>query len=89
MGYGSDMRLVIKLLTDMANEHELVLKDKDIFVKIASYDDSQITVKMRVWTKTSDYWTVHFDLLDRVKDIFDENGIVIPFPQLDVHVDNK
>ena len=89
VGYGSDMRLVLRLLTDMANEHELVLKDKDIFVKIASYDDSQITVKMRVWTKASDYWTVYFDMLDRVKDIFDKNGIEIPFPQLDVHVDNK
>ncbi len=87
VGYNSDMRLVIKLLTDMANDHELVLKDKDIFVKIGSYDDSQITVKMRVWTKASDYWTVYFDMLDKAKDVFDANGIEIPFPQLDVHLD--
>ncbi len=89
VAYSSDMNKVIRLLTEMANAHELVLKDKDIFVKTASYDDSQITVKMRVWTKASDYWTVNFDLLERVNNLFNENGIDVPYPQLDVHVDSK
>ena len=87
VGYGSDIKKVIKLLTDMANEHELVLKDKDIFAKVSSYDESQITLKLRVWTANADYWTVHFDLLNKAKDVFDANGIEIPFPQLDVHLD--
>ena len=87
VGYGSDMKLVIKVLTDMVNAHELVLKDKDVFVKIGSYDESQITVKVRAWVNASDYWTVYFDLLDKAKEVFDANGIEIPFPQLDVHLD--
>jgi len=87
VGYGSDMKLVIKLLTDLVNSHELVLKDKDIFVKIGSFDESQITVKVRAWVNASDYWTLYFDLLEKGKELFDANGIEIPFPQLDVHLD--
>jgi small conductance mechanosensitive channel len=81
------MKLVIKVMTDMVNAHELVLKDKDVLVKIGSYDESQITVKVRAWVNASDYWTVYFDLLDKAKEVFDANGIEIPFPQLDVHLD--
>ena len=87
VAYNSDMKLVIKLLTDMASSHELILKDKDIFVKVGSYDESQITVKLRAWVNAADYWTVYFDLLDKAKEVFDANGIEIPFPQLDVHFD--
>lgn len=39
-----------------------------------------------VWCKTADYWTVYFDMLESVKKAFDENGIEIPFNQLDVHM---
>lgn len=42
----------------------------------------------KVWCKTGDYWTVNYDLLESVKTAFDENGISIPFNQLDVHVKN-
>jgi small conductance mechanosensitive channel len=40
----------------------------------------------RPWTKTSDYWTVYWDLTKTVKMRFDEEGISIPFPQRDVHM---
>ena len=65
----------------------MVLKDKEIFVRVASFDDSQITLKMRVWVNSDDYWTTFFDINEKVKEEFDKNGIEIPFPQLDVHFD--
>jgi len=40
----------------------------------------------RAWVKSSDYWTVNFDVLESVKAEFDKNNIEIPFEQLDVHV---
>lgn len=86
VSYGTNIKRAIELLTDMCFEHELVLKDKEPFVKVSSYDDSSIAITVRVWTNASDYWTVNFELLERAKAIFDENGIEIPFPQLDVHV---
>jgi len=44
---------------------------------------------MRVWTKTSDYWTVYHDMIENVKTAFDKNGIEIPYSKLDVNIKNN
>lgn len=87
VSYKSDMRNVLSVLKNMCNECEMVLRDPEPFVRISSYDESQITVKVRVWVKATDYWTVYFDLTEKAKEVFDANNIEIPFPQLDVHLD--
>ncbi len=89
VGYGSDLKKVIALLTEMANSDERVLKDKDVFTKISSYEASEIAITMRVWVNSADYWNVFFDFTEKAKELFDANGIEIPFPQLDVHVINE
>ena len=89
VGYGTNIKKCLDILNQMCLDHELVLKDPAPFVKVSSYDDSAITVTVRVWVNAGDYWTVNFDLLDKAKTLFDENGIEIPFPQLDVHMDSK
>ena len=55
-------------------------------VRVSAHGASSIDLVTRVWVKSADYWTVNFDLLERVKAAFDERGIEIPFPQMDVHV---
>ena len=45
-----------------------------------------MTLLLRAWTKTPDYWTAYFDLEETVKKEFDRAGVEIPFPQVDVHV---
>ena len=47
-----------------------------------------MTFAARVWCKNEDYWSVYFDLNEGVKKAFDEKGIEIPYPQMDVHVKN-
>ena len=89
VGYGTNIKKCLEVLNEMCLAHELVLKDPAPFVKVSSYDDSAISITVRVWVNAGDYWTVNFDLLDRAKDLFDQNGIEIPFPQLDVHLDSK
>ena len=56
----------------------------EVFVN--SLDSSQVTIGIRVWTKTSDYWDALFQLNETIKYTFDENDIEIPFEQLEVHV---
>jgi small conductance mechanosensitive channel len=48
--------------------------------------DSSVNFVVRPWSKTSDYWTVKWDLTRTVKEQFDAAGISIPFPQQDVHM---
>ncbi len=89
IGYGDDFEKAKKIITDICRAHELVLTEMPIFVRVSEHGASSINIVARVWTKSSDYWTVHFDVLEAVKTAFDKEGIEIPFNQLDVHVKNS
>jgi small conductance mechanosensitive channel len=54
-------------------------------VEVLSHDDSSIGFVCRPWCEGADYWDVYFDLQRSVKNLFDEKGIDIPFPQRVVH----
>ncbi|MBE6556499.1 MAG: mechanosensitive ion channel, partial [Ruminococcaceae bacterium] len=54
--------------------------------RMAAHGASSIQIKARAWVKSEDYWTVYFDLTESVKKEFDQNGIEIPYDQLDVHI---
>lgn len=84
--YDNDIDLVKKILLDMIENHELILKDPLPQVILAEYANSSINFKVRGWTKLEDYWNVHWDLMHRVKSEFDRNNISIPYPQMDVHL---
>lgn len=86
IGYSSDLKLAKRLLLDAMNKQAGVLTDKDIMVVVKSLDDSCVTLETRCWVMTSDYWNVRFALLEGYKETFDDNGIEIPFNQMDVHV---
>ena len=86
IGYSSDLKLAKRLLLDAMNTQAGVLTDKDIMVVVKSLDDSCVTLETRCWVMTSDYWNVRFALLEGYKETFDDNGIEIPFNQMDVHI---
>ena len=88
IAYSADFEKAKTIVRELAEAHEMVLKDEPIFVRMSEHAASSLQIKTRVWTKTEDYWTVYFDLTESVKRAFDENGIEIPFNQLDVHVKN-
>jgi small conductance mechanosensitive channel len=48
-----------------------------------------VNFNVRPWVKSEDYWTVRADVIEQVKLAFDEKGISIPFPQMDVHLDKE
>ena len=86
IAYDCDFEKAKKIITDICLNHELVLKDPAPFVRVSSHGNSSIDIVTRVWTNSANYWTVHFDLLEKVKKEFDTNSIEIPFEQLDVHI---
>ena len=88
IAYNADYEKAKALVWDLVTSHELTLDTPAPFVRMTAHGESSITLTARAWTKSSDYWTVNFDLLEAVKKAFDENGIKIPFNQLDVHVKN-
>ncbi len=88
VSYSTDISEAKAEMGNIANNHALVLKEEEIFSFVSNLDSSQVTLGLRVWCLTSDYWTVKFDLTEGIKQRFDEKGIEIPFNQLVVHLDN-
>lgn len=67
--------------------HPLVLREpEEPVVRVKEQADSAMVLLARFWCANADYWNLQFDLLQQVKLTFDEKGISIPFPQMDVHV---
>lgn len=87
--YDSDIDKVKKIITEILESHPKALENPECFVRLSAHNDSALTYTARVWCKTDDYWDVNFDVIESVKKAFDENGIQIPYNQLDVHIDNK
>ena len=63
-----------------------VLLDPAPRAVITAYGDSAISYSLRLWVKTPDYWDVYFQVNQRVKDIFDAQGIEMTYPHLNVHI---
>ena len=89
ISYDNDFERAKAIIMDVCTSHDLVLPDPAPFVRLAEHGQSGLSITARVWVKSSDYWTVHFDILEAVKKSFDENGITIPYNQLDVHIKNE
>lgn len=86
IGYGDDIDQAEATLHRIVSEHELVLEDPAPVIRVNELADSSVNLVVRPWCKTSDYWTVKWDLTRAIKVEFDKAGISIPFPQTDVHL---
>ncbi len=86
IGYEDNVDTAQQILERIVSEHELVLDDPPPTIKLNELGDSSVNFICRPWVKSSDYWTVYWDITKAVKQEFDREGISIPFPQRDVHV---
>jgi len=87
IGYDDDLKLAKTTLEEILNADERVLKDPATLVAVSELADSSVNFVVRAWVKSSDYWGVYFDTLEKVKLTFDEKNISIPYPQMDIHSD--
>ncbi len=87
IGYGDDIKKAKEIIIDILNSDEGILKDPEPTVALGELADSSVNFNVRPWVKSADYWPVRADILEKIKIAFDENGISIPYPQMDVHLD--
>ncbi len=85
VSYNADIQQVKNELLAIAANDERILQDQEVTVGVVELADSSVNFVFRPWVKTADYWAVYFDLNERVKVRFDELGIEIPYPQMDIH----
>lgn len=86
IGYEDDVDKAKVLLTKILAEEPRILKDPAPTIAVAELADSSVNFVVRPWVKTKDYWPVRFDLTEKIKKTFDQEGINIPYPQQDVHL---
>lgn len=86
VGYDSDTELVKKLITDIIESDDRILKDREMTVRLNELGASSINFVVRIWSKSGDLQNVYWDVLERIKRDFDANGISFPYPQMDVNV---
>ncbi|HIF9207239.1 TPA: mechanosensitive ion channel domain-containing protein [Photobacterium damselae] len=86
ISYSDDIELTEKVLHEIVESHESVLRSPEPTIKLHTLNSSSVDFIVRPWVKTEDYWDVYWDITREVKMRFDREGISIPFPQQDVHL---
>ena len=86
VGYGDSTEKTRETLMELINADERILKDPEPFIVVAELADSSVNFTVRLWVEAGDYWPLKFDMNERIYNKFNEVGLNIPFPQMDVHV---
>ncbi len=84
--YEAPVQQVIDALV-LAGTVDNVLLEPAPFAAVTGYGESAIAYTLRVWVKSEDYWDVYFQVTQNVKKIFEEQGIAMTYPHLNVHLD--
>lgn len=89
ISYGDDFEKAKKVLMRLCAEDQRILEDPPVFVLLSNLNTSSVDLKLRVWVKSADYFPVLFAMNEKVYMTFPEEGLHFPFPQMDVHIENK
>ena len=85
--YNAPTQKVLDALVQAGTVDNVLLEPAPAAV-ITGYGDSAISYNLRIWVKPADYWDVYFLVMQRIKDIFDQQGIEMTYPHLNVHINN-
>ncbi|WP_353959187.1 mechanosensitive ion channel family protein [Lutimonas halocynthiae] len=86
IAYGDSVDKARKILFQLFKEDKRILTDPASFVGLSEMADSSVNLTARAWVKGEDYWDVFFDINEKTYNAFNAEGISIPFPQMDVHL---
>ena len=78
-----------KVLQNLLDQDSAVMQDKEKLVFVDELADSSVIIGVRCWFKNEDFWTGRWRLLEEAKYALEENGISIPYPQMDVHIQQE
>lgn len=85
IGYEDDIKKAKEVLYSVLNNNQYAVSDPAPLVAVSELADSSVNFTVRVWVNSADYWNAYFEVIEQVKLALDENGISIPYPQMDIH----
>jgi small conductance mechanosensitive channel len=87
IAYGDDVDKAKEVLMTLIKADERIINDPaEPFIAVSELADSSVNLVVRVWAEAANYWGIYFDLHEKVYKTFEKEGLNIPFPQMDVHV---
>jgi small conductance mechanosensitive channel len=86
IGYDDDIRRAREIIQGILEGDERVLKTPEPVVAVSELANNSVNFAVWPWVKAEDYQAVKSDVIEKIKLAFDENGISIPYPQMDVHL---
>lgn len=86
IAYSADLRRAKDILLNIMQGESRLLEEPAPSVVVTSLSDSSVDFAVRGFCNTGDWWATRCDLMERIKLTLDEEGIEIPFPQMDLHV---
>lgn len=92
--YGSSSEQTKEVLSGLIADDARVLRTEtgapaDPFIALSALNDSSIQFVIRIWTRSEDYWGLHYDLLDKIYNELPKQGIKFPYPKLDILVNSN
>ena len=89
VAYGTDLDKAREVFMKVIDADELIQKDPIPKLCVSELNTSSVDYSLWLWVKVEDYWTVWMRIRENIYKAFNDNGISIPFPQLDVHFDKE
>lgn len=86
ISYDDSIPGAMRVIEETVKAHPLVLADPEPVIRVHELGASSVNFICRPWTKTSDYWTVYWDLTHSMKESLEAASIRIPYPQQDVNI---
>ena len=86
IAYDAPLNLAKEVLMKIGESRKDRLPDEPIRVVVSELGDSAVILLIQLCVKPEDYWTTRWAMTEQIKKSFDEAGISIPFPQMDVHM---
>ena len=86
VGYDDDLRKAKQVLEGVLAVEERLLKEPEPLIAVGELGASSVDILVRPWVKTTDYFATKCALTENIKLALDDAGISIPFPQMDLHL---
>lgn len=79
--YTDDADQAIQIIKDLINEHPLTLVNPDPVVFVDNLGDNAVNIRVLFWAPTPEWWNVKIELLWKIKQALENEGLGIAFPQ--------
>lgn len=88
VGYQSRIADVKRVINQLITQDSRIDRQRGVTVRLGELGASSLNFYVRVWVRNADYWDTYYDLLENIKEALDANSIDLPYPQMDIRVEN-